>query len=144
MGPSRSSVAARYQRNLSCTHHIIIVWCVDSCLSSPRPKGRSSSPTVPDNGFLAPQPKPRAETSRLLFPSVRFFIVCHPVHTGRLVMLPSNSPVFIRASRLHDQLFARKPVSSQFSSYSLLSFFLAAPLVSCRCLLSCTCYLDGR
>jgi hypothetical protein len=27
---------------------------------------------------------------------------------SRLVMLPSNSPVFIRARQLHDELFARK------------------------------------
>ena len=144
MGPSRSSVAARHQRNLSCTHYIIIVWCVDSCLSSPRPKGWSSSPTVPDNGLLTPQSKPRAETSRLLFPSVRFLHCLSSCPQRPLSNAPSNSPVFIRASRLHDQLFARKPVSSQFSSYSLLSFLLAAPLVSCRCLLRCTCYLDGR
>src|SRR5208283_5392971 len=60
------------------------------------------------------QPSPRAVTSRLLFPSLRFCIVSHPLHKvmramtcgGGLVMLPSNSPVFLRVSRLHDELIA--------------------------------------
>src|SRR5260370_41380404 len=41
-----------------------------------------------------------------------FFQVCpfslFPILYTKLVMLPGNSPVFIRASRLYDELFARE------------------------------------
>src|SRR5579864_2731250 len=63
------------------------------------------------------QPRPVAETSRLCFPSLRCCIISRPFETAMrvdlrrwLVMLPSYSPAFIRAIRLHDELVAGKVV----------------------------------
>src|SRR5260221_14178238 len=54
------------------------------------------------------QPSPMAETSSLLFPSVRVFTCFSPLPkrpSGRSsVVLPSDSPVLVRVRRLHDQL----------------------------------------
>src|SRR5262245_52678065 len=48
-----------------------------------------------------------ADTSRLLFPSLRFcMILLRCIRGGGLVMLPSHSPMFIWVRRLHDQLLA--------------------------------------
>ena len=62
------------------------------------------------------QPSPMAETSRLLFPSLRFCIVsflcqfpgaCEASMPVRSVMLPGDGPVFIGPRRPDDQLSVR-------------------------------------
>src|SRR5579859_6097944 len=60
------------------------------------------------------QPSPRAETSRLLFPSLRFCMISSfdqvpsAMSFENLIRLPGHSPVFLRVSRLHDELSARE------------------------------------
>src|SRR6476660_2534441 len=60
------------------------------------------------------QPSPRAETSRLLFPSLRFCMYLILPRGMRanwregLVVLPCDSPMLSRVRRLHDQLISGK------------------------------------
>src|SRR5260370_18577596 len=57
------------------------------------------------------QPRPMAETSRLLFPSLRFCILLLFTY-GRLVVFPGHAPVFVRICGIHEQLVSREFVGT--------------------------------
>src|SRR5215813_12382493 len=52
------------------------------------------------------QPRPIAETSRLLFPRLRFCIFLFLFAYSLLIVFPGRAPVFVRICGLHDKLIS--------------------------------------